>query len=666
MSTNTTPKQPIMNKSSRGMSKNGYDTKLHGAFVEQSAGAGDNLPGLSCKQINQQIVAASQSTSAQPILTVIAQNLEHMNIVNLSTAAHRLARIASSSNGAQLAKVRQHPILAKLFQAIFEKFQDSVAAGSSQSQAMSNIAWSLATLNFTGNPALVHSLAQLTVDNLREFKPYELTTVTWAFAKLVSSAGQHELRWCPDHFFSVIAEYVLANIGEYCFRCLSTFAWAFATVRFRNAILFRTIAQQMPTVIGGEKTTSQQIADTVWAFATMGFHDVHLFAVLAEDALKHMRKAKPQEISDMLWAFAESNVWHEKFFLRAGEVARRSALPPQSLIVIISSFARIQPHHWGTRTTVLGLVPACTKQMMNFSPEELSLAALAIAKVFGHREEITQPIEVVEFFAAATSLSTVQRIQVFSDQSLVDFATALSMLRWNCDGDGCIEAIRAEAMQRINRLEPMMLIVFLRSFATMPDTCSSSVALFASKLLQDFEQLDSRAMQILSHSIAQICALSTNGEHFSLTELREHLAKLAYGQQAVQAEMDTCADGCDLISLCDTLDGFESEPSSPTWLTTSMSRQLSDRQQSDDALQDDDSIPTKSENLTTECRGFIVSVKNSFLHVNVETGVDDASEVSTNDGSSNSFPCSRSHRRASSLPPIRYAGVEQDIDREEA
>eukprot|EP00747_Dinoflagellata_sp_TGD_P155150 gnl/TRDRNA2_/TRDRNA2_177555_c1_seq29.p1 gnl/TRDRNA2_/TRDRNA2_177555_c1~~gnl/TRDRNA2_/TRDRNA2_177555_c1_seq29.p1 ORF type:complete len:684 (+),score=132.80 gnl/TRDRNA2_/TRDRNA2_177555_c1_seq29:117-2054(+) len=645
------------------MGKNGYGDKLDGVnFVKQAAGTSASSPLLSCKQINQQIVAASQSTSVQPLLTVVAQNLEHMNIVNLSTAAHRLARIASSSNGAQLAKVRQHPILAKLFQAIFEKFQDSVAAGSSQSQAMSNIAWSLATLNFTGHPALVNSLAQLTVDNLHEFKPYELMTIIWAFAKLGSSVGTRT----PELLLTLVAEHVIENIGDYSFRCLSTLVWAFATLRFRNVITFQTIAKQMPIVIGLEKTTSQQIADTVWAFATMGFHDVHLFAVLAEDALKHMRKAKPQEISDMLWAFAESNVWHEKFFLRAGEVARRSALPPQSLIVIISSFARIQPHHWGTRTTVLGLVPACTKQMMNFSPEELSLAALAIAKVFGHREEITQPIEVVEFFAAATSLSTVQRIQVFSDQSLVDFATALSMLRWNCDGDGCIEAIRAEAMQRINRLEPMMLIVFLRSFATMPDTCSSSVALFASKLLQDFEQLDSRAMQILSHSIAQICALSTNGEHFSLTELREHLAKLAYGQQAVQAEMDTCADGCDLISLCDTLDGFESEPSSPTWLTTSMSRQLSDRQQSDDALQDDDSIPTKSENLTTECRGFIVSVKNSFLHVNVETGVDDASEVSTNDGSSNSFPCSRSHRRASSLPPIRYAGVEQDIDREEA
>eukprot|EP00747_Dinoflagellata_sp_TGD_P155142 gnl/TRDRNA2_/TRDRNA2_177555_c1_seq21.p1 gnl/TRDRNA2_/TRDRNA2_177555_c1~~gnl/TRDRNA2_/TRDRNA2_177555_c1_seq21.p1 ORF type:complete len:628 (+),score=128.09 gnl/TRDRNA2_/TRDRNA2_177555_c1_seq21:82-1965(+) len=625
MSTNTTPKQPIMNKSSRGMSKNGYDTKLHGAFVEQSAGAGDNLPGLSCKQINQQIVAASQSTSAQPILTVIAQNLEHMNIVNLSTAAHRLARIASSSNGAQLAKVRQHPILAKLFQAIFEKFQDSVAAGSSQSQAMSNIAWSLATLNFTGNPALVHSLAQLTVDNLREFKPYELTTVTWAFAKLVSSAGQHELRWCPDHFFSVIAEYVLANIGEYCFRCLSTFAWAFATVRFRNAILFRTIAQQMPTVIGGEKTTSQQIADTVWAFATMRFHDSHLFTVLAEDALKHLRKFKLQEISDMLWAFAENNFWHEKLFLRAGEVAQHLVLPPQALAVILSSFARIQPQHPGMRRIVKALLPRCTKQILNFEPAELSLTALATAKIFGHQDMNTQPKEVMDFVAAATS-SMALRVKSCSNQSLIDFVSALSMLRSGNDIDGCVQAIETEVMSRIHYLDHVMLIRFLRSLAVMRGKCSSSVAQLASKLFASFDKLNVQEMQVLSQVLIEILAMPNTGQHLTLKELRRHLVSLAPG--IINGYMAPSGPSPD-----DTSEEFDSDSSDHTdkRVTTPRTASFS--------------------------RGYTIRIKNSFLHI--ADDADNTSDVSTSVGSS-----SCSSQRSSSLPPMRLLSLEHECDRD--
>eukprot|EP00747_Dinoflagellata_sp_TGD_P155137 gnl/TRDRNA2_/TRDRNA2_177555_c1_seq17.p1 gnl/TRDRNA2_/TRDRNA2_177555_c1~~gnl/TRDRNA2_/TRDRNA2_177555_c1_seq17.p1 ORF type:complete len:645 (+),score=124.09 gnl/TRDRNA2_/TRDRNA2_177555_c1_seq17:117-1937(+) len=604
------------------MGKNGYGDKLDGVnFVKQAAGTSASSPLLSCKQINQQIVAASQSTSVQPLLTVVAQNLEHMNIVNLSTAAHRLARIASSSNGAQLAKVRQHPILAKLFQAIFEKFQDSVAAGSSQSQAMSNIAWSLATLNFTGHPALVNSLAQLTVDNLHEFKPYELMTIIWAFAKLGSSVGTRT----PELLLTLVAEHVIENIGDYSFRCLSTLVWAFATLRFRNVITFQTIAKQMPIVIGLEKTTSQQIADTVWAFATMGFHDVHLFAVLAEDALKHMRKAKPQEISDMLWAFAESNVWHEKFFLRAGEVARRSALPPQSLIVIISSFARIQPQHPGMRRIVKALLPRCTKQILNFEPAELSLTALATAKIFGHQDMNTQPKEVMDFVAAATS-SMALRVKSCSNQSLIDFVSALSMLRSGNDIDGCVQAIETEVMSRIHYLDHVMLIRFLRSLAVMRGKCSSSVAQLASKLFASFDKLNVQEMQVLSQVLIEILAMPNTGQHLTLKELRRHLVSLAPG--IINGYMAPSGPSPD-----DTSEEFDSDSSDHTdkRVTTPRTASFS--------------------------RGYTIRIKNSFLHI--ADDADNTSDVSTSVGSS-----SCSSQRSSSLPPMRLLSLEHECDRD--
>eukprot|EP00747_Dinoflagellata_sp_TGD_P065882 gnl/TRDRNA2_/TRDRNA2_154552_c1_seq2.p1 gnl/TRDRNA2_/TRDRNA2_154552_c1~~gnl/TRDRNA2_/TRDRNA2_154552_c1_seq2.p1 ORF type:complete len:278 (-),score=43.88 gnl/TRDRNA2_/TRDRNA2_154552_c1_seq2:187-1020(-) len=230
-----------------------------------------------CVQINKKIIAASQSQSVEHLLQVISQHVWQMNIVNLSTAAHRLAKLVTSEDGTCYAAVQRHHVVPQLFDAALREVERS-PAGSIQPQAICNIAWSLARLRFHGNPALVDALAHVVAENIHTFKPFELATSMWAFAKLVSTTEADgtggKLNWSPKHLFEVVAVHLSHSEENYGFRCLATIAWSFASVHYRKSSVFRIVAQQMKNAVGEANT--QEVGNTFWAFATMGVHDLQL------------------------------------------------------------------------------------------------------------------------------------------------------------------------------------------------------------------------------------------------------------------------------------------------------------------------------------------------------------------------------------------------------
>eukprot|EP00747_Dinoflagellata_sp_TGD_P156935 gnl/TRDRNA2_/TRDRNA2_177701_c0_seq2.p1 gnl/TRDRNA2_/TRDRNA2_177701_c0~~gnl/TRDRNA2_/TRDRNA2_177701_c0_seq2.p1 ORF type:complete len:647 (-),score=118.12 gnl/TRDRNA2_/TRDRNA2_177701_c0_seq2:463-2403(-) len=606
-------------------------------------------------QINEQIIALSQGASVQPLLEFVIQNMEQMNVVNLSTAVHRLAKLASSDSGTQLAEVREHPVVAKLFQAILEQFQ-SFPPGTPQPQAISNIAWSLATLGFTGNMELVEKLAQLTADTMwaYRFRPYELTSVIWAFAKLVSPSGD-KVAWAPDWLFKLfneVAVYVSERIGDYGFRLLATIARSFATMRCPNVTLFRSVADEMPKCLRScsEKTTAQHLTDALWAFATVRFQDVHLFSILADNAFKQLGKFKPQELSVLVWALAENGFWHEKLFLRAGEHAKRMIYYrhcPKFLAVILSAYARIRPGHSGVHAVVCTLLPACTKHIKNFKPVELSMTASSMALIFQHH--VKKPAVMLDFFAAAAPL-IVQQVKHYSEQSLLDIATAFSVLRLSGDTDGCVEAIQAEAMSRgVDHLGHGMLINFFSFFVTVRTKC-------ASKLLADFDQLDQHEMQMLSHVIYGILTIPKKGQQLAPNELREHLSALASetGPAASGDQVDS-----DLRSFCDDSETLDVDFVDHIAETPAMKRDDNNWEVVSDTTMQDEGEFFVSPKFTklVESWGFVLSTKNSFL--SIEQEIDNAS-----DGSSITESMSSScGQRSRSLPPMRFLGMTQEKHR---
>eukprot|EP00747_Dinoflagellata_sp_TGD_P216947 gnl/TRDRNA2_/TRDRNA2_89410_c0_seq4.p1 gnl/TRDRNA2_/TRDRNA2_89410_c0~~gnl/TRDRNA2_/TRDRNA2_89410_c0_seq4.p1 ORF type:complete len:619 (-),score=105.73 gnl/TRDRNA2_/TRDRNA2_89410_c0_seq4:607-2463(-) len=593
------------------------------------------------KQINKQIIASSQASTVEPLLIVISQHVQQMNIVNLSTAAHRLAKLASSNDSMDVNTLCHHPVVSQLFIAILDKV-DGVEAGSIQPQAISNVTWSLAHLRFTKNPTLVHVLASLMAQTVHAFKPFELTTTIWAFAKLVSTTEGNgaagKLAWSPKYLFEVVGEHVSQNNGDYGFRCLATIAWSFASVRYRKASLFRSIAQQMQQVAG--EANSQEVGNTVWAFATTGFHDVHLFSLLAEHSLPRLHEFKAQEISNMLWGFATNNFWHLELFVRSVEVAMTMELYPQHLANMIWAFARIQPRHPSTCTTVLALLPLCTQQVRDFKPLELCSTAFAVAKVFGYYDDRPQPDEIFEFFGAAVPL-TVRHLDGLSDSSLANLTASLAMLRLSAPG--CLEMIEAEAMRRTRYNGCTLNASLLKSFAKLPGSCSSSVSTLASRFLADFDSLNAHTVSNLSNTIVDLFDVPAKAIDLASGELREYLRALAsFPGPAGHMNEGNCSC-CPLVR--DNVEAL------PHLVDDDGSTCDNVRSEETASLQDspDEGIQDKE-----FCGTYRVYVKNSFLHL--EDDASDDEEISMS-GCFSKYSRSCAERRASSLPPMRSASI---------
>ena len=269
--------------------------------------------------INTQIIAAAETGVLQHLLATVVAHLPQMNLVNLSTAIHRLAKLTANDPRAQ-AELQQHKTMGELLQAITTAFA-RLDSGEVQPQSLSNVAWSLAAMRLLDRP-LIQVVAQLTVANINRFKPFELSTMLWALAKLGSM--QQAKTWSAKSVFHAAAAHIMKQVQHFGFRCLATTAWAFATAKQRHARLFRSIASRMVLMV--HVANCQEMANTTWAFGTADFHDDQLFTELAEKALLRLDEFKPQELSNMLWGFATNSFFHEAFYASASVMAQHMDL----------------------------------------------------------------------------------------------------------------------------------------------------------------------------------------------------------------------------------------------------------------------------------------------------------------------------------------------------
>eukprot|EP00440_Ansanella_granifera_P045407 gb/GFBE01049196.1/.p1 GENE.gb/GFBE01049196.1/~~gb/GFBE01049196.1/.p1 ORF type:complete len:838 (+),score=163.56 gb/GFBE01049196.1/:1-2514(+) len=485
----------------------GRNGKGHG---KSRARAGQSGKRSSFPWINQQIISASATGDLQHLMSTIMNHLQQMNLVNLSTALHRLAKLASTDSYLQ-ADLRNDERLEVLLHTISIAFT-TLEAAEVQPQSISNVVWSLATMRYVHRP-LLQVLTELSVSNIDLFKPFELSTTLWALAKL-GTVDQISAVLKPV-FQQAAAPHILSRAHDFGFRCLATTAWAFATARQRHARLFRVVAAQMLPMV--HSANCQEMANTAWAFGTAGFHDDELFKALAEKAMMRPRDFKPQELSNMLWGFATNGFFHEGFFSQASVVAQKMDLQAQHLANILWAFARVRPRHPLTHGTILALLPLCTAQLRTFKPQEVSSTALAVGKAMGitdnngelpaavGRHMMLQeaqhlPPEVLDFFNCCTTW-VASRLPEFSAQSLANTVSAFVMVPV-AGSAALFELVGREVLSRINELEATALLHLLKAFASMPISCSGKVApSLAMKLANCLRELRPQELQ----TVARIC-----------------------------------------------------------------------------------------------------------------------------------------------------------------
>merc|ERR1719327_2308362 len=442
-----------------------------------------------------------------------------MNLVNISTALHRLAKLTASAPEAQAA-LRQHPLLTGLLLAA-DVALDRAALGRAlpQCQAFSNIVWALATLQCV-DLVLLQKVNALALRQASAFKPFELTTILWAFAKL--SQVEPTACQCAEPLFQYAAGYIPGHAHEFTFRCLVMTVWALATAGQHDSKLFHSIARQMTCNI--RTASCQELPNSAWAFSTAGVVDDQLFTELAQRAIQQIGAFKPHELSCMLWSFANCNFLHESFFDIAAAAAQRLDLESRQVANVLWALSRVRPQHLTTRVAVLTFLPRCTQTLETFRTEELAAVALAAAKAFGDSvgevPKVSSPTtfrppmppQVATFFAAALPW-VLPRLPEFSGQSLASILASFSQAHMDDDTGMYSElliAIGHRLEDHVKTLDSSALLLLLRDLAgAQQGACDAAVGVLFRETSQRVDALPPSDLQFLSHLCAGLLGCSS-------------------------------------------------------------------------------------------------------------------------------------------------------------
>jgi very-short-patch-repair endonuclease len=195
----------------------------------------------------------------------------------------------------------------KLIKEIDGCADDVLTQDSASPQAVSNIAWSIATLSGAAarNPApnvfsQIDIRAQLL---LASGNSQDLSNALWAFATL----GR------PSPALFKLAKSragYLARVGTA--QELSNLAWAFASLNVPAYTLFEMINKKASMLV--KSGTTQTISNAVWSFGRLQYDGEELFAAVDADAERLIGEGTAQEVSNTAVAFAILNQSAGNFF----------------------------------------------------------------------------------------------------------------------------------------------------------------------------------------------------------------------------------------------------------------------------------------------------------------------------------------------------------------
>eukprot|EP00929_Paragymnodinium_shiwhaense_P079765 TRINITY_DN41577_c0_g1_i1.p1 TRINITY_DN41577_c0_g1~~TRINITY_DN41577_c0_g1_i1.p1 ORF type:complete len:975 (-),score=190.38 TRINITY_DN41577_c0_g1_i1:140-3064(-) len=427
--------------------------------------------------INQEVIAAAETGDVAKLLATIQNNLTDMNLVNLSTSLHRLAKMSNDTRN--LSVIRQHDIFPQLLDRLHQALLRVEGSGTSpQCQALSNITWSLATVQYAHLP-LLELLSRCSLKHVTSFKPFELSAMLWAYAKL--DALDSKALVYADPLFKASADHVTYRVSEFSFRCLVMIAWAFATARHHDhAGLFSAVAAQMMPSI--HTAQCQELANAAWAFSTAGCKTEGLFGEIAGKALRLMNDFKAADLSSLLWAFASANFFHEDFYNAAVRAMQHLEFDPSQLANVIWAMTKVRPRSNASQAALLLLVPRVLPalQGQSMQPQEFASIALAAAKCFGppggdrHYPGLPQPAnghvllpsQVGAFFLSGF-MWLLPRLPQFTGQALAQTVSSYLSVQMGVGTDLYV-AFAHDIASRAQALDTSALLCFARFLPVAP------------------------------------------------------------------------------------------------------------------------------------------------------------------------------------------------------
>ncbi|CAK0861377.1 unnamed protein product [Prorocentrum cordatum] len=214
-------------------------------------------------KINQAIIAAAEHDLPTTI-AVVEPLIPQMNLVNISTALHRLARLSSSSPES-LHQLRGHPVMPALLAAAAMALDRTRDTGAQpKTQVLSNVTWAMATMQ-TLDLHLLTKVVALSEEVTSLFKAFELSGLLWGLATL--GGLEPEVLRLAEPIFARASGQVS---GDFSFRCLVMTSWAYAAAGWRDAGLFQRLGDLM--LPGLRSASGPELQSISWAFAAAGVH----------------------------------------------------------------------------------------------------------------------------------------------------------------------------------------------------------------------------------------------------------------------------------------------------------------------------------------------------------------------------------------------------------
>jgi len=408
------------------------------------------------KWINRQITGAAESGNIAWLFGVIQEHKGEMNLINCSTALHRIAKLALGSSVQERERLVEHEAIQCLRRHLAGHVGERAgdhgkhARGDelqSEMRCLSIICWSCATMRIREASFFQH-VASISGGRLSEMKPFELSNMFWAFAKL--SFGHMRI-------FEGLAPYLLRRRpGQISPQCLSTIVWAFGTAKVHEAAVFTSVARELSQ--HASSMGPQGIANTAWAFARVRRQELNLFRLLAEATVQEsaLWNFKPQELSNIVWAFATVGLTHPPLFESIMEVAvqRRAELPPQNIANMLWAYAKLGvPSRWRLFPPLLEV----TEQNLEaYKPQEVSAILWAVAREVGCSPSCRR-------FFLAVPRHFEGRLQEFTSQGLACMVEAYTLAE--VDGLSFFDGILRESMNQLGNFQPPSLCTLFRGVA---------------------------------------------------------------------------------------------------------------------------------------------------------------------------------------------------------
>lgn len=263
---------------------------------------------MMCPEINAQVIAVADRGQLAPLMAFVAQRLPDMNLVNLTTSLHRIAKVADQTRGMALLR---EPFYNQTFQSLLTGIaaalvQAEPTLNNSRRQTVSNVIWSLATLRCV-QLQLLSVVAPIAREFMIHFKPFEFAAAVWAFSKLGAlHPSALEIAVPVLHSAASVLPLVVSKLN---LRLLSMVSWGFARNGQCNAALFGQLARQVEGKLAiGFEVTSESILDLAFAFDLAGVRGGRIWVALRNVACSQIGSFNLMELSDLVNIFATQGI----------------------------------------------------------------------------------------------------------------------------------------------------------------------------------------------------------------------------------------------------------------------------------------------------------------------------------------------------------------------